>query len=59
MSGQTENRHYKHKQRMSCHPKQDHGLQIGSMMPLPIDTKKEYLAAEPDLPVEEARRVMF
>jgi hypothetical protein len=34
-------------------------MHTGSMIPLPIDVHKEYLAVEKDLPVEEARRVMF
>jgi hypothetical protein len=43
---------------MASRPKQDHYLEIGSMRPLPL-SPNQYIYDEPNLPIEDARKVMF
>ena len=57
ISGQKEHKHHEMRQFNRAHPKQDHNMEIGSMAPLPINTKQEYLAQKELLPTEEARKV--
>lgn len=60
ITGQQEHKHHLQNQRMAPHPKQDHGMETGSMKPIALPTYNKHYVGEPEfLPSEESRKVQF